>query len=246
MAAATQPLVGLVTGGGSGIGRASAIALARRGYAVVVADLRAAEAAQTAAAIADTGGRSEHVQVDVTNEAQVKAAVEYTVAQFGHLDAAVNSAGIQGQLAPAGECTVENWEQTLAVNLTGTWLCLREQLGVMVPRGSGSIVNISSNFGLVGKQEIPAYCAAKHGVIGLTKSAALDYAPYGIRINAVCPGPTDTPMLLGDRKAIEANVPMGRAGTADEVGAAVAWLCSAESTFVTGTAFPVDGGFVVR
>jgi NAD(P)-dependent dehydrogenase (short-subunit alcohol dehydrogenase family) len=248
--------VAFVSGGGSGIGRASALAFARLGQAVMIADADASAAAMTAKEITEAGGRAAGIQVDVSDETQVRDAVDATVSEFGRLDSAVNSAGIQGQLGPVGECSTANWELTLAVNLTGTFLCMREQIRVMLPHGTGSIVNISSNFGLVGKKGVPAYCASKHGVIGLTKSAALDYATQGIRINAVCPGPTTTPMFdkivqeSGDRarvmlQEVEDSVPMGRLGAADDIAAAVTWLCSDAASFVTGTAMPVDGGFVV-
>jgi NAD(P)-dependent dehydrogenase (short-subunit alcohol dehydrogenase family) len=248
--------VAFVSGGGSGIGRASALAFARLGQAVMIADADPSAAATTAKEITEAGGRAAGIQVDVSDETQVREAVDATVSEFGRLDSAVNSAGIQGQLGPVGECSTANWALTLAVNLTGTFLCMREQIRVMLPHGTGSIVNISSNFGLVGKKGVPAYCASKHGVIGLTKSAALDYATQGIRINAVCPGPTTTPMFdkivqeSGDRarvmlQEVEDSVPMGRLGAADDIAAAVTWLCSDAASFVTGTAMPVDGGFVV-
>jgi NAD(P)-dependent dehydrogenase (short-subunit alcohol dehydrogenase family) len=251
-----EPKVAFVSGGGSGIGRASALAFARQGMAVVVADADGAAAAAVAAEVIALGGQAESVQVDVTDEEGVRAAVGLAVSRFGRLDAAVNSAGIQGDLAPAGECTAANFERTLAVNLTGTFLCMKEEINAMLASGGGSIVNLASNFGLVGKKRIPAYCASKHGVIGLTKSASLDYAAQGIRINSVCPGPTMTPMLekiaadsgdMGDLmlKEVEESVPMGRMGTADEVAAGIAWLCSDASSWVTGTAMSVDGGFVV-
>lgn len=250
-----------VTGGGSGIGRASAVALAGAGFNVVVADANLEAARQTIAAIeeagAEAGAEAAAVPVDVTDEAGVSEAIAAALTRFGRLDAAVNSAGIQGELAPVAGCTLGNWERTLAVNLTGTFLCLRAEVQAMLDAGNGgSVVNIASNFGLVGKQRIPAYAASKHGVIGLTKSAALDYATQGIRINAVCPGPIDTPLLqaIADeagtagsamRREVEASVPMNRVGLAGEVGAAVAWLCSGAASFVTGAAIPVDGGFVV-
>lgn len=222
----------------------------------MIADADPSAAAMTAKEITEAGGRAAGIQVDVSDETQVREAVDATVSEFGRLDSAVNSAGIQGQLGPVGECSTANWALTLAVNLTGTFLCMREQIRVMLPHGTGSIVNISSNFGLVGKKGVPAYCASKHGVIGLTKSAALDYATQGIRINAVCPGPTTTPMFdkivqeSGDRaramlQEVEDSVPMGRLGAADDIAAAVTWLCSDAASFVTGTAMPVDGGFVV-
>ncbi|MCW2534990.1 MAG: NAD(P)-dependent dehydrogenase, short-chain alcohol dehydrogenase family [Modestobacter sp.] len=248
--------VAFVTGGGSGIGRASAVALAGQGLAVVVTDANADAAKATLDLVTAAGGTGEAVAVDVTSETEVTEAVQLAVRLFGRLDAAVNSAGIQGDLAPAVDCSLANWDRTIAVNLTGTFLSLRAEIAAMLPGGGGSIVNLSSNFGLVGKKRIPAYNASKHGVIGLTKSAAMDYAEAGIRVNAVCPGPTRTPMLdviaqdaggQGDAmlREVEESVPMGRMGTAEEVAAAIAWLCSDAAAFVTGTALPVDGGFVV-
>lgn len=243
-----------VTGAGSGIGRASAFALARRGFAIVVADTDETAALATAVKIRQQGGQARGVKADVTDQEQLHEAVALT-GDFGPLAAAVNSAGIQGALAPIHQCTTNNWHETIAVNLTGVFLSMKEELALMLPQGSGAIVNLSSNFGLVGKTRVPAYNASKHGVIGLTKNAALDYAPSGIRVNAVCPGPTSTPMLDtialqpgsgGEAmlKEVEQRVPMGRLGTADEVAAAIAWLCSSEASWVTGTAMSVDGGFV--
>ncbi|MGK5113567.1 SDR family NAD(P)-dependent oxidoreductase [Geodermatophilus sp. CPCC 205506] len=249
--------VGFVTGGGSGIGRASALALARAGLAVVVADADLDRAKETVAAVEELGAAGVATLVDVADEAQVGEAVDFAVRTFGRLDAAVNSAGVQGQLAPVDECSLDNWQRTLAVNLTGTFLSMRAEVRAMLEAGNGgSVVNLASNFGLVGKERIPAYCASKHGVIGLTKSAALDYAKSGIRINAVCPGPIDTPLLSGIetamgaagaamRQEVEDSVPMGRVGQADEVGEVIAWLCGDAASFVTGAAVPVDGGFVV-
>lgn len=248
--------VAFVSGGGSGIGRACALAFARAGRAVMIADADRAAAAAVAKEISEAGGRAVGVAVDVSDEMQVRDAVAATVAEFGRLDSAVNSAGIQGEMGPTGECSTANWERTLAVNLTGTFLCMREQIAVMLGRETGSIVNISSNFGLVGKKGIPAYCASKHGVIGLSKSAALDYAAMGIRINVVCPGPTTTPMFdkiveqSGDRaramlQEVEDNVPMARLGRPEDIASAVLWLCSDAAAFVTGAAIPVDGGFVI-
>ncbi|MFI6353587.1 SDR family NAD(P)-dependent oxidoreductase [Streptomyces sp. NPDC050743] len=246
---------GFVTGGGSGIGRAASIALAADGLAVAIADADRKAAEDTAAQIRDAGGRATALVVDVTDWEALNDAVAATVRELGPLIAAVNSAGIQGDLAPIVECTLKNWERTLAVNLTGTFLAMQAEIEAMTRSGGGSIVNLASNFGLVGKQRIPAYCASKHGVVGLTKAAALDCAAQGIRINAVCPGPVDTPLLRGIadgagargtamRAEVEASVPLGRVGGPDEIGRAVAFLCSDAASFITGAAVPVDGGFV--
>lgn len=222
----------------------------------MVTDVDAAAAEATAKEITQAGGQAAVRSVEVTDEDQVRDAVAATVSRFGRLDAAVNCAGVQGDLAATGDCSLANWERTLAVNLTGTFLCVREEIRAMRKQGSGSIVNISSNFGIVGKAGIPAYCASKHGVIGLTKAAALDYADHGIRVNVVSPGPTMTPMLdklveeSGEQgramlEQARSSIPMARIGAAEEVAAAVAWLCSDASSFMTGTTVPVDGGFVV-
>jgi NAD(P)-dependent dehydrogenase (short-subunit alcohol dehydrogenase family) len=249
--------VGFVTGGGSGIGRASAIALARAGLAVVVADTDLDAAKATVQAVEELGAAGVATLVDVSDETQMAEAVDLALSRFGRLDAAVNSAGVQGELAPTADCSLDNWQRVVGVNLTGTFLAVREEIRAMLGAGNGgSVVNLASNFGLVGKQRIPAYCASKHGVIGLTKSAALDYAKSGIRVNAVCPGPIDTPLLSGIETAmgaagaamrceVEESVPMGRIGLASEVGELIAWLCSDAASFVTGAAVPVDGGFVV-
>ena len=253
---AESTVAAFVTGGGSGIGRASALALALAGHGVGVADMDEGAAKSTAEEIIHAGGRAIALPIDVSDEAVVTQAVDRTVAELGRLTAAVNSAGIQGDLGPAGDCSLANWEHTLSVNLTGTFLSLRAEVRAMLASGGGSIVNIASNFGIVGRAGVPAYCASKHGVIGLTKSASLDYAAHGIRVNAVAPGPTSTPMVdkllasSGDSakqllSEAEASIPMGRLGASAEVASAVVWLCSAGAAFTTGVTLPVDGGFVV-
>lgn len=242
-----------VTGGGSGIGRASALALARQGLAVVVADRAEDDASTTVELIQRDGGQASHAVVDVTSTTDLQRSISRGLELYGPLAVAVNSAGIQGDLAPVAECRESNWNDIIAVNLTGTFLSMQAELDAMLRDRAGSIVNVASNFGLVGQRGMPAYCASKHGVIGLSKSASLDYAVSNIRVNVVCPGPIGTPLLdsfvgadgahLLD--AIKQSVPMGRVGTADEVGNAIAWLASSSASYVTGAVLTVDGGYVV-
>lgn len=245
--------VAIVTGAGAGIGRATAIALAAEGAAVVVSDVDVDGGQQTAREITDKGGKAHFVRADVSDDDQVAALVAETVERFGGLDAAFNNAGIEGVPAPTADCTPENWQRTIAVNLTGVWSCMRHELPRMLERGGGSIVNCASVAGLVGFANIPAYTASKHGVVGLTKTAALDYAERGIRVNAVCPGVIDTEMVErftgGVDEALDAMIamePVGRLGHPEEIADAVVWLCSDRSSFVTGQAIAVDGGFVAR
>jgi NAD(P)-dependent dehydrogenase (short-subunit alcohol dehydrogenase family) len=245
--------VAIVTGASTGIGRAAVLALAAEGAAVVVADIDDARGEQVASEINDKGGTALFVRTDVADDASVAAMVSETVARFGGLDVAVNNAGIEGTPAPTSECTPENWQRTLAVNLSGTWSCMRHEIPRMLERGGGSIVNMSSVAGLVGFATIPAYVASKHGVVGLTKTAALEYAEQGIRVNAVCPGVIDTEMVerfTGGQPDAEAAMlatePVGRLGRPEEIADAVVWLASDRSSFVTGQAIAVDGGFVAR
>lgn len=245
--------VAIVTGGSAGIGRATAIALAAEGAAVVVADVDAVRGPEVVREIEDKGGRALFVETDVADDAQVVALVSRTVDELGGLDIAFNNAGIEGTPAMTHECTVENWQRTLAVNLTGVWSCMRHEIPAMLERGGGSIVNCSSVAGLVGFASIPAYTASKHGVAGLTKCAALEYAEQGIRVNAVCPGVIDTEMVerfTGHQPEAEAELlasePIGRLGHPEEIADAVVWLASARSSYVTGQAIAVDGGFVAR
>jgi NAD(P)-dependent dehydrogenase (short-subunit alcohol dehydrogenase family) len=241
--------VALVTGAASGIGRASALAFARAGATVVLADTHVDGGQETARLIAEMDGTALFVPTDVTDAAAVEQLVARTIETYGRLDYAHNNAGILGELAPTADCTEENWGHVLAVNLTGVWLCLRAEIRWMAAHGGGAIVNTASIDGMVASRNRPAYVASKHGVAGLTKAAALEYARAGIRVNAVCPGAIRTPMRLqvtgGDpvrETQVDAWHPIGRQGEPEEVAAAVVWLCSAAASFVTGHLLTIDGG----
>lgn len=249
--------VALVTGGGSGIGRATAIALARQGSRVIVGDVDPRGGEETVEQIVAEGGRAFSGVCDVAELSQVEALVARGIETYGRLDQAVNNAGIQGDLAPTAECSKANWDRTLAVNLTGIWHCMKCEIPEMLRNDGGAIVNVASNFGLVGNAGMPAYSASKHGIIGLTKTAALEYATQGVRVNAVCPGPVATPMVdkilaaqpeLADEiiDGIVAREPIGRMGRAEEIAEAIAWMCGKPASFVTGSVLPVDGGFVAQ
>jgi NAD(P)-dependent dehydrogenase (short-subunit alcohol dehydrogenase family) len=239
----------LVTGAGSGIGRAASLKLAEAGARVVVADLNEESARSTAARILDGGGEATAVRVDVAKAAEVAAMVEVAMVEFGGLDVAVNNAGVGGAGGRTHEQEEADWQRTLAVNLTGVWLSMKYELPPMLERGAGSIVNVASVAGVVGFPRHCAYSASKHGVIGLTRSAALEYARKGIRVNAVCPAFTDTPMVEAMlesaddlRPRLEAAIPLGRFGRPEEVADAILYLCSARAGFVTGQTLVLDGG----
>jgi NAD(P)-dependent dehydrogenase (short-subunit alcohol dehydrogenase family) len=243
----------LVTGGGSGLGRASAIALARAGATVTVVDVDEHGGKETAALVVDeTGGDADFVRADVTRPDEVADMVDRTVARWGHLDCAVNNAGMTGASAPTVDYTLDDWNRTLALNLTSVFLCLKYEIPAMLERG-GAIVNMASGAGLVGFPGLPAYVASKHGVVGLTRAAAMENAGQGIRINAICPGSTRTPMLegfMGGDEQVERMltrpIPVGRLGRPEEIAEAVVWLCSDASSFVVGHALAVDGGTIMR
>lgn len=245
----TPPRVALVTGAASGIGRASALAFAEVGAQVVVADVDETGGAETVAAIEAAGGEAVFVPADVTDDGQVEALVAGAVARFGRLDWALNNAGTTGAGGLTADYDLEDWHRTIALNLTGVFLCLRHEIPVMVAGGGGAIVNMASGAGLRGFAGLPAYVASKHGVVGLTRASALEYAGQGVRINAVCPGSTATPMLEGYidgdpkiEKMMTRSVPLGRLGRPTEIAAAVVWLCSDAASFVTGHALAADGG----
>ncbi len=242
----------LVTGGNSGIGQATALAFAKEGAKVMVAARRVSEGKKTVAMIKAIGGESHFVQTDVTKATGVEAMITACVTNYGGLDYAVNNAGIEGTpFIPTAKYEEKVWDKVIDINLKGVWLCMKYEIPEMLRRGQGAIVNMSSVAGLRGGEIGVAYHASKHGVIGLTKAAAIEYAAQGVRINAVCPAVIKTPMtdpLFHDKDMtaqVTAKHPMGRVGRPEEVASTVLWLCSEDASFVTGHAHPVDGGFLI-
>lgn len=247
--------VALITGAASGLGLAAAKAFAEAGASVVLADWNEKEVQAAAQQLADKGHKTMAVTCDVSDDAQVEAMVKQTVAQFGRLDAAYNNAGIQNVLAETADVTRDDYDRVMAVNLRGVWSCMKFELQVMREQGSGAIVNCSSLGGLVGGNQRGTYHAAKHGVIGFTKSAALEYATRGIRVNDVCPGLIRTPMsdkmeAEGQSEALkmmrESFVPMQREGRPEEIANTVLFLCCDLASYITGQSISVDGGYVMR
>ncbi|WP_126243636.1 SDR family oxidoreductase [Chitinophaga rhizosphaerae] len=243
--------VAVVTGGSFGIGRAAAIAFANKGAKTVIVDWL--EDGETLKRIKAAGGEAIFMKCDVSKSDDVRKMVENTISTFGQLDYAFNNAGIEGISAPVQDCTEDNWDKTIGINLKGIWLCMKYEIPEMLKQGKGAIVNCASIAGLVGFPGLPAYVASKHGVLGLTRTAALECAKFGIRVNAVCPGAIKTPMIdriTGKKKEAEelfaAMEPIGRLGNPAEVANAVVWLCSDEASFVTGHAMAVDGGWVAQ
>lgn len=244
--------VAFITGAASGIGQATALAFAEAGANVVICDVNA-DAGNSMASQLLKKTESTFIRCDVSKGEEVQRSVQQTIEQFGRIDFAFNNAGIEGEQASTPECTEENWQRVIDVNLKGVWLCMKYQLPHMLKQGSGAIVNCSSIAGLVGFTGIPAYTASKHGVIGLTKTAALEYAKNGIRVNAVCPGVIQTPMIdrftHGEKQIqnqLVAGEPVGRVGRPEEIAAAALWLCSDQSSFITGHSLVVDGGWVAQ
>ncbi len=250
-----QDKVVLVTGGATGIGRAASLEFARQGAAVVVADLNETAGAETADEICTGGSRGLFVRTDVADARGVEQMVDSCVAEFGQLDCAINNAGVELEWAPPlADADEAQFDKIIAVNLKGVWLCLRQEIRQMLKQGSGVIVNTASIAALAAAPKMSSYAASKHGVIGLTKTAAVEYAEAGIRINAVCPGVIDTDMTRraiakggeGTEKYLPGIHPMGRIGTPNEVVAAMMWLCSDAASFTTGAILPVEGGRLAR
>jgi NAD(P)-dependent dehydrogenase (short-subunit alcohol dehydrogenase family) len=245
--------VALVTGAGSGLGLATAQAFAQSGASVALADANEKAVQSAARELSAQGHKALAIHCDVADDAQVERMVELTVAAFGRLDAAYNNAGVQNTVAEAADATREDFDRVISINLRGVWSCMKFELRQMLRQGGGAIVNCSSIGGLVGGAKRGTYQASKHGVLGLTKSAALDYAARGIRINAVCPGIIHTSMLnkmmATQADALDAmlkDVPIGRLGRPEEIANAVLWLCSSSASFMVGHALAVDGGYTIR
>ena len=245
--------IALITGAGSGIGRAAALVFAKEGAKVMVADVMVESGEETVKTINESGGTASFVKADVSQESEVQMMVSKTVETYGRMDCAVNNAGIDGDTAMTADCTKENWDLVIGINLTGVFLGLKYQIPQMQKQGGGAIVNIASTMGVVAHQNVPAYVASKHGVVGLTKSTALGYVTENIRVNAVCPGNTRTAILDHVMKempeiyeALMAATPIGRLAEPEEIANAIVWLCSDAASYTTGHAMVVDGCYSIQ
>lgn len=246
--------VALVTGGSTGMGRTTAVAFAREGAKVVIADVNQEGGAHTLDQIRADGGEALFIRTDITNATEVEAMVKATVSAYGRIDCAFNNAGISNAvIAPLAELPEDDFDQVIAVNLKGVWLSMKYEILQMLTQGGGVIVNTASALGVSGNRDMASYVASKHGVVGLNKAAALEYAKDGIRVNAICPGAIDTP-ILAKRTAndpeieglLAMTVPLGRIGKPEEIAQAVLWLCSDAASYITGQSLGIDGGMVVR
>ncbi len=243
--------VAIVTGAGSGIGREIARLYASEGAQVVVSDISENAGQKVMDEITENGGEAAFIKADTANPEEVEKLVQQTVKQYGSLHVACNNAGIGGQLAPVGEYPLDDWDKVVSINLSGVFYGLRYQIPALIESGGGCVVNIASILGTVGTKNSPAYIAAKHGVVGLTKAAALEYADSGVRVNAVGPGYITTPLVTEgmdaeELEALTTKHPLGRLGEASEVAEAVLWLSTGKASFVTGSYYPVDGGYLAQ
>jgi NAD(P)-dependent dehydrogenase (short-subunit alcohol dehydrogenase family) len=253
MAGQLQDKVVLVTGGGSGIGRATSLLIAKAGAKVMIAEYVPESAERTVKMIKEAGGTANCIAADVSVPKQVEAMVAKTIETYGRLDCAFNNAGIEHKIVDTVTVTEDVFDRVIAINLKGVWLCMRAEIPQMLKQGGGTIVNTASGAGLVGVEGLSAYNASKHGVVGLTKTAALEYAQKNIRVNCVCPGLINTPMVARmidsggmDEQVFVAAEPVGRMGQPEEIGAGVLWLLSDAASFVTGHSMSIDGGYVAR
>lgn len=243
--------IAIVTGAGSGIGRAVALGYAKEGARIVVSDIVETRGQETVEQIKAAGGHSIFIRADISKPSENKSLVEKTVKQFGGLHIVCNNAGIGGPLAPTGEYPIEGWDKVISINLSGIFYGMRYQIPSILSSGGGSIVNMTSILGIVGTKNSPAYVAAKHGIVGLTKTAALEYADKNIRINSVGPGYILTPLITdtldkATLNALKEMHPIGRLGTSEEVAELVLWLSSSRASFVTGSYYTVDGGYTAQ
>jgi len=253
MAALLDGKVALITGASSGIERATALIFAREGARLMLSDVVAEGGEETLRMVKQAGAEAHFMKSDVSRLPEVEALVAKIIANWGRMDCAFNNAGIDGKMARLAECTEETWNRTIAVNLTGVFFCMKAEIPHMLRQGGGAIVNTASAAGLTGSPGLPAYVASKHGVVGLTRAAAIEYGREKIRVNCVCPGPIRTPMLgrlLSNRPEMEQRFasaePLKRLGEPAEIGEAVAWLCSDAASYVTGHAMSVDGGYMAK